>query len=102
VVFSAITRTQTHLKQTLWPESASEHYRFSDSRLSAKLVTTFVDGGVRSQRGGRNPGFLGRSRYFFFQAAPQLYSRGRVDTVPDPLLLRKHVSAGIEPGPLDL
>jgi hypothetical protein len=29
------------------------------------------------------------SRYFFFQAAPQLYSRGSVDPVPDPLLLKK-------------
>jgi hypothetical protein len=39
-------------------------------------------------------GFLDRSRYFFFKVAPQLYSRGRVDPVPDPLLLRKYGSAG--------
>jgi hypothetical protein len=40
-------------KQTPWPESASELYRLSDCRLSAKLVPTFVDRGVsRSQRGG--------------------------------------------------
>jgi hypothetical protein len=38
--------------------------------------------------------FLGRSRYYFFQVAPQLYSRGRVDPSPDPLLLRKSGSAG--------
>jgi hypothetical protein len=38
---------------------------------------------------GRILGFLYRSRYFFFQVAPQLHSRrGRVDPVPDPLLLR--------------
>jgi hypothetical protein len=37
-----------------------------------------------------NLGFLDRSRYFFFQAAPQLSSRGWVDPVPDPLLLRKY------------
>jgi hypothetical protein len=37
---------------------------------------------------GRNLGFLDRSRYFFFQVAPQLYSRGCVNPVPDPLLLR--------------
>jgi hypothetical protein len=37
----------------------------------------------------RNIGFPDRSRYFFFQVAPQLYSRGSVDPVPDPLLLRK-------------
>jgi hypothetical protein len=39
-------------------------------------------------------GFLDRSRYFFFQVAPQLYSRGWMDPVPDPLLLRKSGSAG--------
>jgi hypothetical protein len=38
-------------------------------------------------------GLLDRSRYFFFQVAPQLYSRGLVDPVPDPLLLRKSGSA---------
>jgi hypothetical protein len=38
---------------------------------------------------GRILGFLDRSRYFFFQVAPQLNSRGGVDPVPDPLLLRK-------------
>jgi hypothetical protein len=39
-------------------------------------------------------GFLYRSRYYFFQVAPQLSSRGWVDTVPDPLLLRKSGRAG--------
>jgi hypothetical protein len=43
---------------------------------------------------GLNLGFLDRSRYFFFQVAPQLYSRGWVDLVPDPLLLGKSDSAG--------
>jgi hypothetical protein len=38
--------------------------------------------------------FLDRNRYYFFQVAPQLYSRGRVDPVPDPLLLTKFGSAG--------
>jgi hypothetical protein len=33
------------LNLTLWPESASELYRPSDSRLSAKLVPTFADRG---------------------------------------------------------
>jgi hypothetical protein len=36
-----------------------------------------------------NFGFLGWSRYFSIQVAPQLSSRGWVDPVPDPLLLRK-------------
>jgi hypothetical protein len=43
---------------------------------------------------GRILGFLDRSRYYFFQVAPQLYSRGSVDPVPDPLLLRKSGSPG--------
>jgi hypothetical protein len=43
---------------------------------------------------GRILGFLDRSRYFFFQAAPQLYSRGSVDPVPEPQLLRKSGRAG--------
>jgi hypothetical protein len=34
---------------------------------------------------GRILGFLDRSRYYFFQVAPQLYSRGWVDPVPGPL-----------------
>ena len=38
--------------------------------------------------------FLDRSRYFFIQVAPQLTSRGWVDPVPDPLLLKKSGSAG--------
>jgi hypothetical protein len=33
---------------------------------------------------GRILGFLDRSRYFSFQVAPQLYSRGWADPVPDP------------------
>jgi hypothetical protein len=32
-------------KETPWPESASELYRLSDRRLSAKLLRTFVDRG---------------------------------------------------------
>jgi hypothetical protein len=43
---------------------------------------------------GRNLGFIDRCRYFSFQVAPQLYSRGWVGPVPDPLLLRKSGSAG--------
>jgi hypothetical protein len=42
---------------------------------------------------GRILGFLDRRRYFFIQAAPQLYSRGWVDPVLDPLFLRKSGSA---------
>jgi hypothetical protein len=38
-------------------------------------------------------GFLDRSRYFFIPVAPELSSRGWVDPVPGPLLLRKSGSA---------
>jgi hypothetical protein len=66
--------------ETPWPESASELYRPSDRRLSAKLVPTFADRGCHlvsmADPYGRILGFLDRSRYFFFQVAPQLYSRG--------------------------
>jgi hypothetical protein len=52
----------------------------------------------RGQRNGSprllNLGFLDRSRHFSIQVATQLSSRGWVDPVPDPLLLRKSGSAG--------
>jgi hypothetical protein len=52
---------------------------------------------------GRIISFLDRSRYLFFQVAPQVYSRVWVDPVPDHLLLRKSGRAGeSKPGPLDL
>jgi hypothetical protein len=67
-------------KQTSWPESASDLYRKSDHRLSATLVSTFADRWCHVVRVtdpyGSILGFLDRSRYFFFQAALQLYSRG--------------------------
>jgi hypothetical protein len=83
---------------TPWPWSASELYRPSDRRLSGKLVSILTDRKCRVVS-AKNPhsrilGFLYRSRYYFFQAASQLYWRGWVDPVPDPLLLRKSGSAG--------
>jgi hypothetical protein len=72
--------------------------RPSDRSLSAKLVPTFADIGCHvvsvTDPYGHIFGFLDRSRYSFFQVAPHLYSRGWVDPVPDPLLLRKSDSAG--------
>jgi hypothetical protein len=58
--------------RTPWSESASELYRPSDRRLSAKLMSTFADREVsRSQRDGspygRNLGFLDLCRYFLLQ-----------------------------------
>jgi hypothetical protein len=43
---------------------------------------------------GRILGFSRQEPLLFYQVAPQLYSRGWVDPVRDPLLLRKFVSAG--------
>jgi hypothetical protein len=78
---------------TPWHEFASKLYWPSDSRLSWKLVPTFADRGYHvvsvTEPYGRILGFLDRSLYFFFQVAFQLYSRGWVDPVPDPLHLEK-------------
>jgi hypothetical protein len=65
---------------TPWLESsANELYLLSDHQLSAKLVPTFADIGCRAVSSadpyGRNIRFLDRSRYFFYQVAPELYSR---------------------------
>jgi hypothetical protein len=81
-----------------WPYSASELYWPSNSRFSARLVPTFADKRCIVVRAtdpyGRILGFLDRSRYFFVQLAPQLYSRGWEDSVPDTLLLRNSGNAG--------
>jgi hypothetical protein len=94
---SRLPHPQHTNKTNSWPEPAIELYRLSDRRLSAELVSTFADRGFHvvgvTDPYGRNLGSLDRSRYFFFQVAPQLYSRGWVDPVPDPLLLRKSGSA---------
>jgi hypothetical protein len=85
-------------KQSPWPQPASELYRPSDRRFSAKLVSTFADRGCRvvsaADPYGRNLDVLDRRCNFLFEVAPQLYSRGWVDPVPDALLLRKSGSAG--------
>jgi hypothetical protein len=79
-----------------------ELYRLSDRRLSVKLVPTFDDRECHvvsvTDPYCRILDFLDRSRYFFFRVAPHLYSRGCVDPVPDPLVLRKSGSAGNRTG----
>jgi hypothetical protein len=73
-------------------------YRPSDRRLSAKVSVSCTDREchvvIVTDPYDRILGFLDRSRYIFFQVAPMLYSRGCVDPVPDPLLLRKSGSSG--------
>jgi hypothetical protein len=57
-------------KLTPWPQSASDLYRLSYRRLSAKLVPHFADRGCHvvsvTDPYGRILGFLDRSRYFFY------------------------------------
>jgi hypothetical protein len=64
------------LKKTQWPESACELYRPGESRLSAKLVSTFADRGCHvvsvTNPYGRILGFIDWSRYFLFHVAPAL------------------------------
>jgi hypothetical protein len=71
---------------------------YTDRATAVDLVPTFADRGCRvvsaTDPFSRILGFLNLSRYFFFQVAPQFYSRGCVDPVPDPLLLKKSGSAG--------
>jgi hypothetical protein len=63
-----------------------------------QLLSTFVGRGVLHGQHNRSPrpiiSVVGQSSYFFIQVALQLSSRGRVDPVPDPLLLRKSGSTG--------
>jgi hypothetical protein len=83
---------------TPWLESASELYRPSVRRLSVMLVPTFAERGCHvvnvTDPYGHNLCFLARNRYFFFQVAPRLYSRGWVDFVTGLLLLRESGSYG--------
>jgi hypothetical protein len=74
-----------YYKKTPWPEYASELYWPSDRLFSVKSLQTFADRVCHvvsvTDPYGRILGFLDRSRYFFFQVAPQLYSRGWVSAV---------------------
>jgi hypothetical protein len=82
--------------KTPWPQCASELYRPSDRSLSAKLVPTFADRVPRGQREESLRPYprISRLEPLFFKVAPHMYSRGWVDPVQDPLLLRKYGSAG--------
>jgi hypothetical protein len=85
-------------KITPWPDPASEIYLPIDRRFSTKLVPTSADIGSNVLSAidpyGSILGFLDRRRYFYFQVAPQLHSRGWVYSVQDSLLFRKSGSSG--------
>jgi hypothetical protein len=58
----------------------------------------------RGQRDGslrKYSRFSRQEPLIFYQVAPELYSRGLVDSVPDPIIFFL-VVPGIEPGPPDL
>jgi hypothetical protein len=107
VAHDLILITVGHLRASCWGAPSLtrgrvcnllvQPYRQSDRSLSAKLVPTFADRECHvvsvTDPFCRILTFLDRSRYLFFQVAPQLYSRGWVDPVPDPLLLTKSGSA---------
>jgi hypothetical protein len=73
---------QGHPVHVRLPQLKHKHRHFLTQRtvLSAKLVPTFADRWCRVV-GATDPhsrilGFLDRSRYYFFQVAPQMHSRG--------------------------
>jgi hypothetical protein len=51
---------------------------------------------------GRILGFLDRSRYFYFQVAPELDSEAEWTPFQTHYLSENLVAPGIKPGPLDL
>jgi hypothetical protein len=65
---SLVDFSHKQTKQTPWPESASELYRPSDRRFSAKWLPTFADKRCHvvsvTDPYGHILGFLDRSRYF--------------------------------------
>jgi hypothetical protein len=74
ICFCLSGQTLQDNSKTPWPESASELYRPRDRRLSAKLLPPFADRGCYYVVNVTDP--YGRMLGFFFQVAPQLYSRG--------------------------
>jgi hypothetical protein len=103
VTYDRLLGKSTGRNTVVWV--ASELYRPCYRYLSAKLVPNFADRGchvitVMDPHGGIL-GFLDLSRYFSFEVAPQLYSRGWKGPVPDPILFRKS-GIGMDLEPLDL
>jgi hypothetical protein len=78
------------VEKTPWSESARELYRPSDRRLSAKWLPTCADRRCYlvsvTDPSGHISRFSRQGPLLFYQVAPQLYSRGWVHSVPDPLL----------------
>jgi hypothetical protein len=92
-LFSSKTKTKLRglSPQANYADRATAACRGSQCQL-------FADRGCRvvsaTDPHSRILGFQDRSQYCFFQVVSQLYSRGWVDPVPDPLFLSKSGSAG--------
>jgi hypothetical protein len=83
-----IARTISYMVCLVWgrggetpgPKPVSELYQQSDHRMLEKLVPIFAERGYymvsAADPYGHILAFPDWSRYFFFQVAPQLYSRG--------------------------
>jgi hypothetical protein len=85
-------------RQTPWllvrKRTIRTEYRTSSANFSVNICWySGVAWSARRFRTVVNLCFLDRSRYFFFQAAPHLSTRGWEDSVSDPILLRKSGSA---------
>jgi hypothetical protein len=83
------------LKKISWPESIPTERLPLGGEVSANFFADKMCHVVSvTDPYSRILVFLDRSRYCFFQVALQLYSRGWVDPVLDPLVLRKSGSTG--------
>jgi hypothetical protein len=85
-------------KKTPWPESASELYRPSDSRLSAKLVQNFAD------KGCHVVSVTSLRPYCQFSFKLLLNCTHEAEWTPflTHYFSENLVAPGVEPGPLDL
>jgi hypothetical protein len=75
-----VPRLRHNEQQTPWSSPRANYTDRETAACRAKLVPTIADRGCRSVSAtdphGRILDFLDRNRYYFFQVAPQLYSRG--------------------------
>jgi hypothetical protein len=110
--FTGCVFVYLYINKTPWFESASELYRLSDRRLSAKCLPTFADRGCHVVRVTDPYGcildFLDRSRYFSIKL---LFScTHEAEWTPFQthylfsffFLSESLVVSGIDPGPPDL
>jgi hypothetical protein len=105
-LFRNLLRNKTKLNSTPWSESASELYRPSDRRLSAKWLPNFADRVCHVVSVTDSYGlilvFLYRSRYFFLSSSSSVVLTRLSGLRSRPTTYFFLVVPGIEPGPPDL